>query len=620
MEGGKQTDVTVKFMTDSAKVAQKNINALVKEFHNLERAADRAEKSFIKAVHASERRSLNKMVSGARGGEAEWNRNQKREAAAIEAMKKGARMGLESAQSVSQWGRAFGDFSTMAGGGLFRIRSFINLIQRIPSPVKVAAVGVLGIGYAINNMVKEGAIAEGSIINMTALIGRQTDAIRIYRDALRFAGATAFDPAELGAAAGRAVQYGIADPFKKNLQGVKGMVSSMDIFASLGSFTDMEGRMIGVGRAMQAIMTGNLKMAMAFRGVIGDAWEKTKKVAKVGTKEWGTEILKNIALIPKVMDLATMRGESVVGLWSTIVGYGKELSVIMSGVSSTNQFTFWKQLQAILLSIRDVGRTFIDENEVFFERLGSWIGGIFTLIAEVFRVVWYVLQPLLDFVWTWFKGTLMVVIEGIVVVIRLLWQLILGILSTVSELLQRIPFISNILKNFADYMSSLKTWFDNSITWFQAMYVAISAAFRSLFSEESIKKFVDAIEGAFMGMVWAISKALDIIWLRAQQVWALVNGGTSSSKMKDIQKKIEKVGTGSDAFEPAWNQELRNREINKRAENAVSNYTTNNRNAAVVNNSIIYQIVDHKMDTVTIVDHTTNSTANPKQTVTIIIK
>ncbi len=371
--------------------------------------------------------------------------------------------------------------STMFGGVAYRLQGFRRLIQALPVALKAISVAAVSVGYAFNRMWKHGMSAESSILTMTTLLGSQEQALENYRHALRFAGRTPFDPSEVGAAAGRATQYGITKPFDKAFKGVKKNLSAMDIFSALGSFTDMEGRFIGLGRAMQAVLTGNLKMARHFRGVIGSAWDETKKIARVGTREWGTELLKRIAQVPKVMELANKRADSMAGAWSTIKGYVAEFWIAMSGVSRAGVWTFWNELRSILLDVRDGLRVFLDESNNFIEVLGFGIGSAFSGIWEILKGIWSVIGPLVKFVWHFWTSVLSIVIKGVIALSKIIWTIIKG----VGNIILKITGTSKAFTYLIDKTNLLIQRTQDALTFIEAETLFYIKAINSWFDSAS---------------------------------------------------------------------------------------------------------------------------------------
>lgn len=382
--------------------------------------------------------------------------------------------------------KTMGGMSTMFGGIAYRLIGFKRVLEGLPGSLKAIAAGAAVVGVSFNRLMHHGLKAESAIITMTTLLNSQEKALELYEHALRFAGRTPFDPAEVGAASGRAVQYGLQQPFEKAFKGIGKAYSAMDIFSALGSFTDSQNRMIGVSRAMQAIMTGNLKMARAFRGVIGTAWDDTKKVARVGTKLWGQELLKRIAKIPRVLELAEKRADSITGAWSTIKGYAAEFWVMMSGVSRPGMHTFWKEIQSIVLSIRDGIRVFLDDSRAFFEVVGYAIGSAFGFIFDTLKSIWKVIGPIVRIVWQLATGALAIIVKGVIIIFKILFK----IGKAVVEVLGHLFGWGDAVKRWGHYTEKLIIWIKDALSYLEIFYLFLSKTITSV--TQKMKQVIDS--------------------------------------------------------------------------------------------------------------------------------
>ncbi len=437
--------------------------------------------------------------------------------------------------------KALQGLTAAMGRSGFRARGLLTVFQSIPSSLKAIAGAAVLVGVAFNRMIKHGIKAEGAMETISILADSHTKALHLYGKALRYAGETPFNPGEMGAATGRAFQFGLTNPFEKAIQGAKKKWSAMDIFAALGSFTDMEGQMIGIGRSMQSLMTGSKRMARPFYGVINEAWEKTKKITRAagqvqGGEVWKKTILEEIGKMPRVMELTRRLSLDVQGAWSTIAGYSTEIWLAMSGIATAAPDTFWKQLNVLLVSAKDSLRVWLDDSSLFLEQLGAIIMGIFTVIHKAGSAIWAVFGVPIRKIWLALMYIGSVVLKTIIGAFKVIWAIVKGIGEVIGHsiaLMQGVSSWGVIIKKNNDEMADMVQYTKDTITYINIMIFFLTQSIGYL--KDAL---IDLIDRAVTTFTEKFHRAILVIGIRLRKMMLMVTPIIAPSQTKGLMEGL----------------------------------------------------------------------------------
>lgn len=434
---------------------------------------------------------------------AEAEKKLKAVAAQIEGVKvssaKTARSFTVLGKDMTKMNRVMGPFSSLVGGASYRLGAFSRVVQALPGPVQAAIVVIGALGYAFKQTYELSSKAEGAIATMIALTGSQTKAYELLNQAIASSRTTPFTPLQEVGAAGKLVQFGLTDPFTKGLTSMNRLgkeikISQMDIFEALGSFTDIKGERIGLDRAIQGIMTGQKKMTRAFYNVIQDAWEATKKVTTVGSREWGKILLKNISKnFARVNELAEMQALTMKGMFSTIQGYQEEMWLAFSGVGQGGGLNLWTELKSLVLDIRNGLGSFAAYISPFLTSFGELLGVIVTHIWNVIQAMWSYFGPAIKFILSLALGLLQIIFEVTSGVIRTVWKIVAGVGSLIKRFLQW----TGILGLGRDIMAWIVEYTKKAVLGLEIMFLFLGETIDAFFTDvgDWLSSLPDKIKG-----------------------------------------------------------------------------------------------------------------------------
>jgi hypothetical protein len=374
-------------------------------------------------------------------------------------------------QTVNQVARAAGTFTGLGAPGYIAAKAALatdNLNKMgiagtaafagIGGSAMAAVAGVVTFGYAMYKTFSFGNLVEGAITQLEVITGSAEKAREMMGKAIRFSMITPFKPAETFGATAMAAQFGI-DPFRTGAYGLAPGQHFMQIASGIASYKNAQGEMLGLHRAVYGLLAGDRRLLRPVMGLVQPAYEVAKKAGPIGSQAYREKFIEGLGKVPQIMNMALKYSDTMVGMWSTIVGYWEQFWIDFGGAGRAKDvITFWSQIKSILREIRDNGVAFMDYLSNGITEFGAAVGAslkfLWDLVVNVFKMLSPVLIPVLKIIWEIFRAalaTLMFILNTAIQLLKILSisvqfvLMLLGVRTTLEGIVDSmIWFVTNL--------------------------------------------------------------------------------------------------------------------------------------------------------------------------------
>jgi hypothetical protein len=118
---------------------------------------------------------------------------------------------------------------------------------------------LIAFGYTMKKTFEFGNLVEGATLQLEVLTQNVQRAHGMMREARMFSIRTPFTPSETFMATAMAEQFGI-NPYRKGAYNLGQNRFAMEVIAGLGSYRDIQGRPMGMARAVYALARGDRRL------------------------------------------------------------------------------------------------------------------------------------------------------------------------------------------------------------------------------------------------------------------------------------------------------------------------------------------------------------------------
>ena len=442
-------------------------------------------------------------------------------------------------KSLQNLGQATGHTAT-------KITGFLNIIKATPGPLKVFAIATAGVGLAMKKALHWGKKTEDSLLSMSVFYGSATRAMREYNNVRKEAQGSRFRTSELAKGSEFAAQFKAGDIYERNLDtGKEGeKARKIDIFKSIASFSSGDG-VVGMERAFRGIYTARGRQILKdVIPMIDKVWTETAKTKKVGTVEFGNEVIRVLAKNQAFLTLGKKQSETMSGMFGQIASQSEHFWMAFSGAekSLTSQVTLWSQMKEIVFEFKEGFQKFVTFIRPPMEMLGTLLGAVLKAVWDLGTVIWDVIGPPIKWLVTIQLKIAMIIQKYIAGALRIIMLLLKGAVAIAKALLLAFLDLVGVLDWIKAAWKSLNEWFAKAMLWMTMYFIMLEIELKGIIEGTiAMIRAFPAYAKKYVGELWILFKGL----LVKVKDWGIDIGkalvGVVDSMVDSVFKKIQSI-------------------------------------------------------------------------------